>query len=112
MFQIISDLNILVVFNCECSDVVFINENADAHQSEENLPPKKTCFTSTEDAMDVGTTSYVSDNEIDAEAELESMFFDFIHCPFRLIFEMQKLFVCLDYLFIGTFSKEGYIMQL
>ena len=86
MFQIISDLNILVVFNCECSDVVFINENADARQSEENLPPKKTCFTSTEDAMDVGTTSYVSDYEIDAEAELESMFFDFIHYPFRLIF--------------------------
>jgi len=112
MFQIISNVNILVVFNRECSDVVFINENADAHQLEENFPPKKTCFTSTEDAMDVGTTSYVSDNEIDAEAELESMFFDFIHYPFRLIFEMQKLFVCLDYLFIGTFSKEGYIMQL
>ena len=99
MFQIISDVNILVVFNCECSDVVFINENADARQLEENLPPKKTCFTSTEDAMDVGTTSYVSDNEIDAEAELESRFFDFIHYPFRLIFEMQKLVVCMFRLF-------------
>ena len=37
---------------------------------ETNLPVKKTCLTSDVDAMDIENTS---DDEIDAEEELESM---------------------------------------
>ena len=52
----------------------FSNADAgeDVSRSETNLPVKKTCLTSDVDTMDVED---LSDNEVDAEEELESMHF-------------------------------------